>query len=429
MAAASASSAGSCDRCSPTIRASPPSRMLHPTAAASARPSSASSPDWPQRTTVALVAVGAQQDHAVGEGRDPVACEREVERRPAALGRLTHERLQRVERLGAHARPPGPLVPGPDLADDPLVDHREPGRAQERLPLRPSIGADVGGVATPLDLRDERVGGGVVVAEDVLHQEGAAGPEHPVHLADGRGDVGEVVRGDPARDRVERPVAEGERLHVAGGEADVGGAATPDELTRGAKHGLRQVEVDDLARDAGEGQRRVTAARGHVERAAGPAGADPREEALEVVASRVARARPVGRGARTELRLDATGVGVAHVRLARSARGRKRKSVSSGERAKRREASSRGLTRAGVGRGAWRGRGEISGGAVSLKKKKQSAAFYWCARIALLTYSICLRAWWKLRYLWTRCAKNPYARQASLRRRSFTSVRAGTAPQ
>src|SRR2546428_395926 len=206
--------------------------MLHPTAAASARPSSASSPDWPKRTTVALVAVGAQQDHAVGEGRDPVACELEVERRPAALGRLTHERLQRVERLGGHARPPGPLVPGPDLADDPLVDHREPGRAQERLPLRPSIGADVGGVATPLDLRDERVGGG---------------------------------------------------------------------------------------------------------------------EALEVVASRVARARHVGRGARTELRLDATGVGVAHVRLARSARWRKRKSVSSGERSKRREASSRSLTRSAAG--------------------------------------------------------------------------------
>src|SRR5207247_9961544 len=175
------------------------------------------------------------------------------------------------------------------------------------------------------------------------------GPEHPVHLADGRGDVGEVVRGGPGPGRVEGPVAEGERLHVAGGEADVGGAATPDELTRGAEHGLRQVEGDDLARDAGEGQRRVTAARGHVERAAGPAGADPPEEALEVVASRMARARHVGRGARTELRLDATGMGVAHVRLARSARWRKRKSVSSGARSKGREASSMSLTRSAAG--------------------------------------------------------------------------------
>src|SRR5207244_9159540 len=131
--------------------------------------------------------------------------------------------------------------------------------------------------------------------------------------------------------------ADGERRDVAGGEADVGGAATAAERTRGAEHGLRQGEGDGLARDAGEGQRRVTAARGHVERAAGPAGADPPEEALEVVASRMARARHVGRGARTELRLDATGVGVAHVRLARSARWRKRKSVSSGERSKRRE--------------------------------------------------------------------------------------------
>src|SRR5438046_4750239 len=47
----------------------------------------------------ALVAVGAQQDHAVGEGRDPVACELEVERRPAALGRLTHRSEEHTSEL------------------------------------------------------------------------------------------------------------------------------------------------------------------------------------------------------------------------------------------------------------------------------------------------------------------------------------------
>src|SRR2546427_11525226 len=34
----------------------------------------------------------------------------------------------------------------------------------------------------------------------------------------------------------------------------------------------------------------------------------------------------------------------------------------------------RGLRRAAIGRGAWRGRGEISGGAGSFKKKKQTKA-------------------------------------------------------
>src|SRR5207237_7507115 len=64
---------------------------------------------------------------------------------------------------------------------------------------------------------------------------------------------------------------------------------------------------------------------------------------------RVAGARDVGCGARAELRLHAPDVGVAHVRLARSARWRKRKSESSGERSKRREASSTSFTRSAAG--------------------------------------------------------------------------------
>src|SRR5439155_1658587 len=65
-------------------------------------------------------------------------------------------------RLRGHARPRGPFVPDADLPDDPLVHHREPRGAQERFPLRRAVGAHVRGIATPLDLGDERVGVGVV---------------------------------------------------------------------------------------------------------------------------------------------------------------------------------------------------------------------------------------------------------------------------
>jgi hypothetical protein len=45
-----------------------------------------------------------------------------------------------------------------------------------RLPLRGAVGAHVGGIAPALDLGDERAGAGIVVAEDVLHEERAARP-------------------------------------------------------------------------------------------------------------------------------------------------------------------------------------------------------------------------------------------------------------
>src|SRR2546422_2093060 len=140
-----------------------------------------------------------------------------------------------------------------------------------------------------------------------------------------------------------------ERVPVAGGERDIGGAPAPDEVARDTEHGFGQVEGDDLARDGGERERRVAAARRDVERAARAARAAPRQEALEVVAPRVAAARDVGRGAPTELRLHAAGVGVAHRVFLRSARGRKRKSSSRGDRSKRRDASSTSLTRSAAG--------------------------------------------------------------------------------
>src|SRR5438093_3258310 len=62
--------------------------------------------------TPRLVAVGAQQEHPVGEGCDRVVGELEVEGGPAALGRLTDERLELAPRLDGHPRPPGPLEIG-----------------------------------------------------------------------------------------------------------------------------------------------------------------------------------------------------------------------------------------------------------------------------------------------------------------------------
>src|SRR5207245_11344752 len=157
---------------------------------------------------------------------------------------------------------------------------------------------------------DEGVRIRVVVPEDVLEQEGAPRAEHAVDLTDGRADVGEVVRRDPARDGVERAVAKWERVHVAGGERDIGGAPAPDEVARNTEHGFRQVEGDDLARDGGERERRVAAARRDVERGARAARAAPRQDALEVVAPGVAAARGVVRGTPDHLLLQPASAGL-----------------------------------------------------------------------------------------------------------------------
>ena len=90
-----------------------------------------------------------------------------------------------------------------------------------------------------------------------------------------------------------------------------------DEPARGAEHRLGEVERDHARRQAGEGERRVAAARGDVEDAHGLAGAPPGQEPLEVGAPGVLRARHVRLGALAELRLDAAGLGVAHELLPR----------------------------------------------------------------------------------------------------------------
>src|SRR5262245_62699120 len=102
-----------------------------------------------------------------------------------------------------------------------LVDHREPRRPEKGLPLRLPVAAHVRGIAAPLDLADERVRRGVVVAEDVLQQERAAGAEHTVDLADKGADVREVMGGGSTGDDVESAVAERQGRRVAGDECYV----------------------------------------------------------------------------------------------------------------------------------------------------------------------------------------------------------------
>jgi hypothetical protein len=74
-----------------------------------------------------------------------------------------------------------------------------------------------------------------------------------------------VVGGDAAGDQVERAVAEGQVVHVAGGPNDVGRAPLGGQPRRVGQHLRRQVQPDDGGHVGGQGQRRVAGGRGHVE--------------------------------------------------------------------------------------------------------------------------------------------------------------------
>src|SRR6202795_408138 len=191
----------------------------------------------------------------------------------------------------------------------------------------------------------------VVVTQDVLEEERAARPEHAGDFPEGGQDGGEVVRGGAACHDAERGIPEGQGLDVRRQEADIGRALAPDEVARGLEHRRRQVNRDHFGREAGGGERRVAAARRDVEHALGSAPAPPGDEALEVLASRVAGAGDVILGALAELRLDLRLLAVAHAAgpFGRSARWRKRKSASRGVRSKRRLASSTSFTRSAGG--------------------------------------------------------------------------------
>ena len=93
----------------------------------------------------------------------------------------------------------------------------------------------------------------------------------------------------------------------------------------------------------------MAAAGRDVEHVSGVPGGAPGQQPIEILAGRVEGARHVGRRARAELLLDAPGLRVGHFLGVRSARWRKRKSASSGDRSNRRDASSTSFTRSTAG--------------------------------------------------------------------------------
>src|SRR4029453_1546091 len=150
--------------------------------------------------------------------------------------------------------------------------------------------------------------------------------------------------GGATGDNVEDLLGEGQDGGVAGDEAHVGGAAATGVPARGREHRLRGGAGHDPARDATEPARRVAAAGCSVPHALGAPGGAPGGKTIEVLARRVQRARHVGSGAAAELLLHTAWVRVAHL-AGRSARWRRRKSWSSGDRSNRRDASSTSLSR------------------------------------------------------------------------------------
>src|SRR5712691_5030001 len=122
-----------------------------------------------------------------------------------------------------------------------------------------------------------------------------------------------------------------------------------DERARRPEHGLGEIERGDARAETRERERGVAGTGRDIEHAPRAEGAPPREQALEIFTAGMPGARDVRGGDGAELRLDLAGVRVAHFffarSFARSARWRNRKSASSGERSKRREASSTSCTR------------------------------------------------------------------------------------
>ena len=179
-----------------------------------------------------LVPIGPQEQHAIGERDDAPALDPKIERVSAVSGRGQHEPLQVGACLRGHPHSRGPLVPGTHLAHDRLVQDGEARGPQEGGPLQLPVGPHVARITPPLDLPDECRRVLVVVPQDVLDQEGAAGPEHAGHLAQGGQQRGEVMGRDPARDRPEGAVAEGQRLDVSADDALRAAEVVRDALER-----------------------------------------------------------------------------------------------------------------------------------------------------------------------------------------------------
>src|SRR4029453_6669992 len=145
-------------------------------------------------------------------------------------------------------------------------------------------------VAPPLDVRHERGQVGIVVAQDVLDEEGAAGPQDAGDLPEGGQELGEMVGGDAARDGAEGRLLEGKGTDTARQGPDGRRGPAGGELARGPQHGLGEVRRDHALGEPREGERRVAGARGDVEharRCAPPAALDP---PLEIRPPRVTRA-------------------------------------------------------------------------------------------------------------------------------------------
>ena len=152
-------------------------------------------------------------------------------RQRAGAARTTRSRSRFAPRR--HLGPRGPVVPVPDLRHDRLVDDGEPGGAEECRPLDLAERAHVARIAPPLDVRHERGQLGIVVAQDVLDEEGAARPQDAGDLPEGGQQLGEMVGGDAARHGAEARLLERKGVHVGGQEAD--GASRPGRRRAGAR--------------------------------------------------------------------------------------------------------------------------------------------------------------------------------------------------
>ena len=151
------------------------------------------------------------------------------------------------------------------------IHHGEPGAPQHRLPLHRPVRPDVRRVATALDFRDERRQLGVVVTQDVDHQQRARrsatraeppAPRAPGPRSDGR-------RGDRSPCRTSR--RERQRGHVTGHEHRVGGRSIDQQTAGGPQHRLGEIERRDRPRS----RRRPVWCGRHRPRDRGPAGAPP----------------------------------------------------------------------------------------------------------------------------------------------------------
>ena len=170
----------------------------------------------------------------------------------------------------------------------------------------------MGRIAALLDLQDEGGELSVLAPQDVLDEKGASRDEHAADLTYRRQELGKVMRGDATGDHAEGGVPEGQGLDIGGHEAHTRGAALVDESARSVEHGLGDVGGDHARGEAGEAQGRVASPRGDVEHAVGAARAAPGEQAVEVGAAGMARARDVVLRRSSELRLDVRLVRLGH---------------------------------------------------------------------------------------------------------------------